>query len=98
MPPRSRGNLNTSCSLADTLLAARSTPALRYGSTSDMHAALREVGAIIVALPPSRWLAHIDRVTEDLGVPPGTVHRAVLHTEPTTALRGATTGPQQASR
>jgi DNA primase len=94
-----RTAIDTSGSLADTLLAARSTPALRYGSTSDMHAALREVGAIIVALPPSRWLAHIDRVTEALGVPPGTVHRAVLDTKPITAAPHRTTArPQQAPR
>jgi DNA primase len=91
--------IDTSSSLADTLLAARLTPALRKRSTSDIHAALREVGAIIVALPPSRWLAHIDRVTEAFGVPPGTVHQAVLDTETITAApRGTTTGPPQASR
>src|SRR3954466_3484903 len=94
-----RTAIDTSGSLADTLLAARSTPALRYGSTSDMHAALREVGAIIVALPPSRWLAHIDRVTEALGVPPGTVHRAVLDTaQITPAPCRTTTSPRQKSR
>ncbi|MGY1683150.1 MobF family relaxase [Geodermatophilus sp. SYSU D01176] len=91
--------IDTSTSLADTLLDARLTPALRDGSTSDIHAALRDVGAVIIALPPSRWLAHIDRVTEALGVPPGTVHRAVLDTEPITApARRATTGTDQASR
>lgn len=94
-----RTAIETSSSLADTLLAARLTSALRDGSTSDMHMALREVGAIIVALPPGQWLAHIDRVTEVLGVPPGTVHRAVLDTEPITAApRRTTAGPQQASR
>jgi DNA primase catalytic core len=91
--------IDSSCSLAATLLAARLTPVLREGSTSDMHAALREVGAIIVALPPSRWLAHIDRVTEALGLPPGFVHRAVLDTESITAApRRTTTGSQQAPR
>ncbi len=61
--------------------------------------ALREAGATIVALPPGQWLAHIDRVTEVLGVPPGTVHRAVLDTEPITAApRGTTIDPQPASR
>ncbi len=94
-----RAAIDTSCSLADTLLDARLTSALRDGSTLDMHGALREVGAIIVALPPSRWLAHIDRVTEALGVPPGTVHRAVLDTESITAApRRTTTGLQQAFR
>lgn len=91
--------ISDSCNLADTLLDARLTPALHDRSTADLPAALRDVAAVIVALPPSRWLAHIDRVTETLGVPPGTVHRAVLNTEPITAApRRTTIGPQQASR
>jgi DNA primase len=56
-----RTAIDTSSSLAGTLLATRLTLALRDESTSHMHTALREVGAIIVALPPSRWLGHIDR-------------------------------------
>ena len=94
-----RTAIETSSSLADTLLDARLTRAFHELSTSDIHAALRDVGAIIVALPPSRWLAHIDRVTEALGVPPGTVHRAVLDTDPIAATPGrTTTRPHQASR
>ncbi|WP_249933189.1 toprim domain-containing protein [Blastococcus sp. CCUG 61487] len=94
-----RTAIDSSRSLADTLLDARITAALRERSDSDIHAALRGAGAIIVALPPSRWLAHIDRVTEVLGVPPGTLHQAVLDTEPIAAAPGATTtGPQRAVR
>jgi DNA primase len=94
-----QGAIDSSNNLADTLLAARLPPALRDGSTSEMYAALRDLSAIIVALPPGRWLAPIDRVTEALGVPPGTVHQAVLDTESITAApRRTTTGPQQAFR
>src|SRR4051812_48586500 len=64
-----------------------------------MYAALRDLSAIIVALPPGRRLAPIDRVTEALGGPLGTVHQAVLGTESITAApRRTTTGPQQAFR
>ncbi|ADB73516.1 MobF family relaxase [Geodermatophilus obscurus] len=98
-PTALRTAVDTSSSLADSLLDARLTPAAHDRSPSDIHTALRDAAAVIVALPPGRWLAHIDRVTEVLGVPPGTVHRAVLDTEPITAApRGATTGPQRTSR
>ncbi|WP_448642935.1 MobF family relaxase [Geodermatophilus sp. URMC 63] len=91
--------IDTSSGLAAALLDARLTPAAHDRSTSDIHAALREAAAVIVALPPGRWLTHIDRVTKALGVPPGTVHRAVLNTEPVTAApRRTTTGTDQASR
>jgi hypothetical protein len=72
---------------------------LRDRSTANLQAALREVGAIIVALPPAQWLAHIDRVTKALGVPPGTIHQAVLDTEPITATpRSTAISPQRTSR
>ncbi|MBN1097160.1 relaxase domain-containing protein [Blastococcus sp. TML/C7B] len=94
-----RTAIDSSCSLADILLDARVTLALCRRSVLDIHAALREAGAIIVALPPCRWLAHIDRVTEALGVPPGTVHRAVLDADSnTSALSRATADPPRASR
>jgi DNA primase len=91
--------IDTSSSIARTLIAARLTPALGDRSPANLHAALRDVSAIIVALPPSRWLAHIDRVTEVLAVPPGTVHRAVLDAESiTSAPRRTTTGPRRVPR
>jgi DNA primase catalytic core len=91
--------IKASTSLADTLLDAHVTPTMRERSASDIHSALREASSIIVALPPSRWLAHIDRVTEALGVPPGTVHRAVLDADPNIPTPGRSTAcPQRASR
>jgi DNA primase catalytic core len=93
-----RTAVDTSSSLADVLLEARLTSAADDRSTSDIQAALHDVGAIIVALPPGRWLTHIDRVTEVLGVPPGTLHQAVLNAEPTPTAPGRTTGRPQVSR
>ncbi|MGX5653244.1 MobF family relaxase [Geodermatophilus nigrescens] len=94
-----RTAIDSSRSLADILLDARVTLALGKRSDSDVHAALREVGAIIFALPPGRWLAHSDRVTEVLGVPPGTVHKAVLDADSNTlAPRRTTAGPPRPSR
>ncbi|SOC48552.1 DNA primase, catalytic core [Blastococcus aggregatus] len=96
---RLRTAIDSSGSLADALLDARLTPSVRDQSTSGIPATLRDVAAVIVALPPGRWLAHIDRVTEVLGVPPGVVHQAVLNTDPSTASRHPfTPGTQQASR
>ncbi|SFT82430.1 DNA primase, catalytic core [Geodermatophilus amargosae] len=89
----------SSSGLADTLLDARVTPAVRNPTTADLRAALRDAGTVIAALPPGRRLAHIDRVTEVLGVPPGTVHQAVLGTVlVTTAPRTPMIGSQRASR
>ncbi|SHN52782.1 DNA primase, catalytic core [Geodermatophilus obscurus] len=94
-----RTAIDTSPSLAGALLDARLTPVEQNRSTGDIRAALRDVGAIITAAPPSRWLDFIDRVTEVLAVPPGTVHRAVLDTEPiATSYRRTTAGPHQMSR
>lgn len=94
-----RTAIDSSRSLADILLDARMSSALRETSASDIHTALREAGAIIVALPSSRWLTHIDRVTEALGLPPGTVHRAVLDADSnTSAPRKSTAGPQRSCR
>ncbi|SNS69741.1 DNA primase, catalytic core [Geodermatophilus pulveris] len=94
-----RTAIDTSPSLAGALLDARLTTVEQNRSTADIRAALRDVGAIITAVPPSRWLDLIDRVTEALGVPPGTVHRAVLDTEASTApCRSSTTSPHQMSR
>ena len=94
-----RTAIDTSPNLAGALLDARLTPVEQNRSTANIRAALRDMGAIITAVPPSRWLDFIDRVTEVLGVPPGTVHRAVLDTEPIVApCRRTTTSPHQMSR
>ena len=96
-----RTAVQTSSSLADTLLEARLTPTTCDLGTADIRAALRHVGTIIAALPPGRRLAQIDRVTEVLGVPPGTVHRAVLEGEPVASLsftNGVPVGPHGSSR
>jgi DNA primase catalytic core len=85
-----RTAIDTSPNLAEALLDARLDPVEQNRSTADMRAVLRDMGAIITAAPPSRWLNLIDRVTEALKVPPGTVHRAVLDTEPVTAPRRRT--------
>ncbi|MCF6734878.1 toprim domain-containing protein [Blastococcus sp. KM273129] len=90
-----RSAIDTAISLADAFLDA----ACFDRNPADLRATLRQVGAIITALPPSRWLAHIDRVTQTLGVPPGTVHNAVLGAERTTAPpHRSTTGPAQMSQ
>ncbi|WP_240619664.1 MobF family relaxase [Blastococcus sp. TF02-8] len=94
-----RTAIDSSRSLADILLAARIGSASHERSDSDIHAALREAGAIIAALSPGRWLTHIDRVTEVLGVPPGTVHKAVLGADSNTSVpRRSTAAPERASR
>jgi DNA primase catalytic core len=94
-----RTAIDASGSLADTLLDACLTAVLRDERASEIHAVLRDAGAVIAALPPSRWLIHIDQVTEVLGVPPGTVHKAVLDTDSTSsAPRRTTIGSQEASR
>jgi hypothetical protein len=95
-----RTAIETSGGLADALLDAHLAPALRDGDASNIQATLRNVGAVIVALPPSQWLAHIDRVSKALGVPPGTVHMTVINTEPIIAARSCriTADPQPVSR
>ncbi|MGY1782234.1 MobF family relaxase [Geodermatophilus sp. SYSU D01036] len=94
-----RTAIDASGSLADTLLDARPTAVLRDDRIPAIHAVLRDAGAVIAALPPGRWLTHIDRVTEVLGMPPGTVHKAVLDTYSITpAPRRTTNAPQQTSR
>jgi DNA primase len=91
--------IDTTGSLAEGLLDARLSRALHDGDAAGPQAVLRDVSALIVALPPGRWLAYIDRVTAVLGVPPGTVHGAVLDTEPITAApRRTPTGRPQAPR
>ena len=91
-----RTAIDTSPSLARALLDTRLTPVEQIWSTADIRVVLCDVGAIITALPPSRWLDLIDQVTEVLGVPPGTVHQAVLDLEPSIATaRKPTTGPPQ---
>jgi DNA primase catalytic core len=69
--------ITTAGSLADQLLDARLATA-RSGHPADVDAAIRDAAAVITALPPSRWLYHIDRVTAALRLSVGTVHSAVL--------------------
>ncbi|SEK61646.1 DNA primase, catalytic core [Blastococcus sp. DSM 46786] len=91
-----RTAIETSDSLADALLDARLTPTRSDRNPVVIKAGVRDAAAIIVATPPARWLAHIDRVTEILGVPLGAVHAAVLDTEPIAAR--TTASSRQASR
>ncbi|WP_233495767.1 toprim domain-containing protein [Geodermatophilus sp. TF02-6] len=72
-----RQAIATAGSLAHQLLDARLAVA-RSGHRADVDAAIRDVAAVITALPPSRWLSQIDRVTEALLLPVGVVHSAVL--------------------
>jgi DNA primase catalytic core len=72
-------------SLADQLLDARLATA-RSGHRADVDAAIRDAAAVITALPPSRWLSQIDRVTDALRLPVGAVHSAVLAAAERTAL------------
>ncbi|WP_034508265.1 MobF family relaxase [Blastococcus sp. URHD0036] len=89
-----RTAINVSGSLAADLLDSRLTPTAHDENPLGIRAAVRDAAAIITALPPARWLAHIDRVTDALGLPCGTVHRAVLGTEPITSPpRRTTTSP-----
>jgi hypothetical protein len=43
---------------------------------------VRAAATMIAASPPARWLDHIERVTEALGLPPGIGHMAVLDARP----------------
>ncbi|TFV88127.1 toprim domain-containing protein [Blastococcus sp. CT_GayMR20] len=81
-----RAAIDTADSLAHHLLDARITAAAGDGSPSAVRDAVREAAAIIAALPPARWLTHIDHVTNALQLPPGTVHMAVLDARPTPAV------------
>ncbi|MDP9391633.1 MAG: toprim domain-containing protein, partial [Actinomycetota bacterium] len=80
--------------LADQVLDAGIARAVPSGNTADVTQAVREAAAIIAALPPPRWLSHIDRVTDALHLPPGTVHQAVLdagHTSRPAPVRSSPT-------
>ncbi|SDG04800.1 DNA primase, catalytic core [Blastococcus aurantiacus] len=87
-----RAAIETSESLADALLDVRLARPQSEGDASALQAAVLDAAAVIVAAPPARRLAHIDRVTETLGVPVGSVHRAVLNTEPMNAVTTASPG------
>lgn len=43
---------------------------------------VREAAEIIGALPPPKWLEHIERVTADLDAAPGSVHLEVIEAGP----------------
>lgn len=48
------------------------------GSAEDLAAAIRGAADIIGALPPEHWLEHVEQVTDQLQLSPGTVHLAVI--------------------
>jgi hypothetical protein len=83
---RLRTAIDTASSLADNLLDARLTAALSDRSPAALRAALRDVSATIVALPPSRWLAHVDRGNR--GPRPAAWHRPRGRTRHRTDHRG----------
>ena len=71
--------LAESGSLAAHLIDARITAATGTSRTSEEQAiVVREAAEIISALPPPKWLEHIERVTADLDAAPGSVHLEVI--------------------
>ncbi|SFP63487.1 DNA primase, catalytic core [Geodermatophilus dictyosporus] len=70
--------------LAERLLDARLPATAHDTSPAVVRKAVRDAAAIIAASSPARWLNRIDRVTQALPVPPGTVHMAVLNARPIT--------------
>ncbi|MGI8845542.1 MAG: hypothetical protein ACR2HC_05105, partial [Thermoleophilaceae bacterium] len=70
--------LDRAGSLAEHLLERRTAGAGNTDTVEGHAAAIRAAGEIIGALPPRRWMAHIDRVASDLQAVPGTLHVAVL--------------------
>jgi DNA primase catalytic core len=85
-----RAAIETAGSLAHQLLDVRIASAVCDRGTVATQKAVREAVEIIVALPPARWVPHIDRVTDALELRPGTVHMAVLDATPTTARPSST--------
>ncbi|WP_336029268.1 MobF family relaxase [Geodermatophilus sp. FMUSA9-8] len=71
-----RAAIHQADDLATRLIDARLLQQ-RAGDVSD-PVPLVEVAAVIAALPPPRWLHHIDRVTKHLDQRPGVLHAAVL--------------------
>jgi DNA primase len=76
--PALRAAIDRAGSLADQLIHARIARAVAEDGNAHAAAVLHNVAAVIAALPPLQWVAHIDRVTEALHLPPGPVHSAVL--------------------
>ncbi|UOY04031.1 MobF family relaxase [Blastococcus sp. PRF04-17] len=93
-----RAAIETADSLVHHLLDACITAASRDNGPSAVSQAVREAAAIIAALPPARWLTRIDRVTDALRVPPGTVHMAVLDAGSITQTRLSGNRPAQPRR
>jgi DNA primase catalytic core len=83
---RLRTAIETSGSLADHLLDTRVVATAHGKSPAAIREAVRDAAVIITASPPARWLDRIDRVTEALNLPSGTVHMAVLDARPVTGL------------
>ena len=64
--------------LGRQLVDAHVAEALNAGTTEAIRAAVRETAAVIAALPPGQWLAHLQRAGSALDIAPGVLHRAVL--------------------
>ena len=64
-------------SLIDARLAGY-TDAHEMVTADNLAATIRGAASIIGALPPEHWLDHIDHVTDQLQLSPGTVHLAVI--------------------
>ncbi len=87
--------------LADLLLGRRLQATSQDRSPAAVRETVRDTAAIVAASPPARWLDRIDRVTQALRVPPGTVHRAVLDAGRVPGLPPSSSSsrrPRQASR
>ena len=57
---------------------------------------VREAGHIIAALPPDTWSAHIKRVTQSAGLPPGMLQLEVIDQAVRGTVPNASTGPSRA--
>ncbi|WP_116451904.1 MobF family relaxase [Blastococcus litoris] len=85
--PALRKAITDAGSLADQLISARIAQATESPSNLHDDAVLRDVAGIIAALPPLRWLKHIDRVLEQLPGAAGRLYWAVLDAGGSTASR-----------
>jgi len=70
--------LDRAGSLAEHLIDRRIAPTAGNSSAEDHAAGIRAAAEIIGALPPQRWLPHIQRVTDVLQAAPGSVHMEVI--------------------
>ncbi|MDQ3735808.1 MAG: toprim domain-containing protein, partial [Actinomycetota bacterium] len=65
-------------SLAGHLVDQRIAEAGPDGTAAGQALTIRAAAEVIGALPPPRWLEHIDHVTQVLDAPPGSVHLEVI--------------------